>query len=112
MEFLWTDKCFLLVLFLFGSLTLGLNARTIAGTAKSAYNMAALLRREGVKARFIDLTGWRTAGLLPLDQRLRQAFDELDVDQELPIVTGYCQCAEGMVRSGNIDFDIVIATPE
>lgn len=69
------------------------------GEVHSAYNMAALLRREGVKARFIDLTGWRTAGLLPLDQRLRQAFDELDVDQELPIVTGYCQCAEGMVRT-------------
>lgn len=33
--------CFLLVLFLFGGLTLGLNARTIAGTAKSAYDMAA-----------------------------------------------------------------------
>lgn len=69
------------------------------GEVHSAYNMAALLRRDGVAARFIDLTGWRNPSLLPLDDRLRQAFGEMNVNQELPIVTGYCQCTEGMVRT-------------
>ncbi len=69
------------------------------GEVHSAYNMAALLRREGVNARFVDLTGWRETGLLPLDQRLQQAFSDIDVENELPIVTGYCQCSEGMVRT-------------
>lgn len=39
------------------------------GEVHSAYNMAALLRREGVNARFVDLTGWRETGLLPLDRK-------------------------------------------
>lgn len=69
------------------------------GEVHSAYNMAALLRREGVAARFVDLTGWRDPSLLPLDERLKVAFDEMDVENELPIVTGYCQCTEGMVRT-------------
>src|SRR5690606_36902509 len=43
------------------------------GEVHSAYNMAALLRRDGVPARFIDLTGWRNPTLLPLDDRLRRA---------------------------------------
>ncbi|NYT24716.1 aspartate kinase [Alcaligenaceae bacterium] len=69
------------------------------GEVHSAYNMATLLRREGIAARFIDLTGWRRSSLLPLDEQLRQAFDEMDIDNELPIVTGYCQCTEGMIRT-------------
>ena len=69
------------------------------GEVHSAYNMAALLRRDGVAARFIDLTGWRNRSALSLDDRLREAFEEMDVHNELPIVTGYCQCSEGMVRT-------------
>src|SRR5690606_3461956 len=69
------------------------------GEVHSAYNMAALLRRDGVAARFIDLTGWRNRSALSLDDRLRQAFSEMSVENELPIVTGYCQCTEGMVRT-------------
>lgn len=69
------------------------------GEVHSAYNMAALLRRDGVAARFVDLTGWRDPSQLPLDDRLKQAFREMNLEQELPIVTGYCHCAEGMVRT-------------
>lgn len=69
------------------------------GEVHSAYNMAALLRRDGVAARFVDLTGWRNPSLLPLDEQLRDAFETMDLANELPIVTGYCQCQEGMVRT-------------
>ena len=69
------------------------------GEVHSAWNMAALLRRDGVAARFVDLTGWREPTLIPLDERLLQAFNEMDLENELPIVTGYCQCTQGMVRT-------------
>jgi len=69
------------------------------GEVHSAWNLAALLRRDGIAARFVDLTGWRDPSLLPLDERLKEAFDEMDVENELPIVTGYCQCTQGMVRT-------------
>ncbi|HLV27743.1 MAG TPA: aspartate kinase [Burkholderiaceae bacterium] len=69
------------------------------GEVHSAYNMAALLRRDGVPARFIDLTGWRNPTLLPLDDRLRRALSEMNLSKEVAIVTGYCQCEEGMVRT-------------
>ena len=69
------------------------------GEVHSAYNMAALLRRDGIAARFVDLTGWRSGSPLPLDERLREAFEEMDLKNEVPIVTGYCRCTEGMVRT-------------
>lgn len=69
------------------------------GEVHSAYNMAALLRRDGIAARFVDLTGWRGGSVVPLDDRLKYAFEGMDVHHEIPIVTGYCQCSEGMVRT-------------
>jgi len=69
------------------------------GEAHSAFNTALKLRDEGINARFVDLTGWRDAELLPLDDKLRQAFEGLDLAVELPIVTGYAQCREGLMRT-------------
>ena len=69
------------------------------GEAHSAYNTAALLRGLGVAARFVDLTGWRGGEPLPLDERIGSAFADIDLTRELPVVTGYCQCREGLMRS-------------
>jgi aspartate kinase len=69
------------------------------GEAHSAFNTALKLQQEGVNARFVDLTGWRDAELLPLDEKLKQAFDAVDLTRELPIVTGYAQCREGLMRT-------------
>ena len=69
------------------------------GEAHSAFNTALKLQSEGVNARFIDLTGWRDNELLPLDEKLKQAFDPIDLGRELPIVTGYAQCKEGLMRT-------------
>lgn len=69
------------------------------GEAHSAFNTALKLQQEGINARFVDLTGWRDAELLPLDQKLKQAFDAVDLTRELPIVTGYAQCKEGLMRT-------------
>ncbi|WP_323750087.1 aspartate kinase [Marinobacter sp.] len=69
------------------------------GEAHSAFNTALKLQQEGINARFVDLTGWRDSELLPLDEKLQQAFDNVDLSRELPIVTGYAQCKEGLMRT-------------
>jgi len=69
------------------------------GEAHSAFNTTLKLQQEGINARFVDLTGWRDNELLPLDEKLQKAFDAIDLSRELPIVTGYTQCKEGLMRT-------------
>ncbi len=69
------------------------------GEAHSAWNTARLLQRDGVNAYFIDLTGWQKERHIPLDERIRQAFEGLDLNQQLPIVTGYAHSEEGLMSS-------------
>ncbi len=68
------------------------------GEAHSAHNTALLLRRHGVKARFVDLTGWRDESQPDLSERIVRGFAEIDVARELPIATGYAQCREGLME--------------
>jgi aspartate kinase len=68
------------------------------GEAHSAYNTAMLLRARGVSARFVDLSGWRDQRSRTLDERIRQGLSDVDTACEIPIVTGYAQCDEGLVR--------------
>ncbi|WP_207061411.1 aspartate kinase [Motiliproteus sp. SC1-56] len=67
------------------------------GEAHSAWNTARLLQRDGVNARFVDLTGWKSERHIPLDQRIREAFHGLDLGSELPIATGYAHSEEGLM---------------
>ncbi|MFQ5563308.1 MAG: aspartate kinase [Parvularculaceae bacterium] len=69
------------------------------GEAHSAHNTALLLRQHGVNASFVDLTGWRDDRDLSLDERILSSIERIDVAKELPIVTGYAQCREGMART-------------
>ncbi|MDN2565430.1 aspartate kinase [Aquibium sp. A9E412] len=68
------------------------------GEAHSAHNLTLLLRRHRVDARFVDLTGWRDETQPSLDERILNAFSDIDLERELPIVTGYAQCREGLMR--------------
>ncbi len=69
------------------------------GEAHSAWNTSELLRRDGINACFIDLTGWRTNKHISLDERIRLAFDNIDLDTQLPIVTGYAHSDSGLMSS-------------
>ncbi|WP_246018318.1 aspartate kinase [Pelagibacterium montanilacus] len=69
------------------------------GEAQSAYNTVLLLKQNGVNARFVDLTGWRQDGELPLDTHIERAFDGVDLTHELAIVTGYAQCSEQLMKT-------------
>lgn len=68
------------------------------GEAHSAHNTALLLRQRGVNASFIDLTGWREEDHPSLEERINTALAPIDFQTELPIVTGYAHCREGLMR--------------
>lgn len=69
------------------------------GEAHSAYNTALLLQSEGINARFVDLSGWREPGMFALDEKIKTVFSRYDMATEMPIVTGYTQCEEGLMNT-------------
>ena len=68
------------------------------GESHSALVATLRLKRAGVNARLIDLSGWRDEAELSLEQRITGAMRGIDPASELPIVTGYAQCSEGLMR--------------
>jgi len=78
------------------------------GEAHSAFVTSLLLRRHGVNARFVDLSGWRDDAHPALDDRLHTALDGIDLAEELPIVTGYAHCAEGLMREYDRGYSEVV----
>tara|TARA_Y100000815_G_scaffold54920_1_gene44505 strand:+ start:1055 stop:2521 length:1467 start_codon:yes stop_codon:yes gene_type:complete len=68
------------------------------GESHSAFVTALLLRRKGVNARCVDLGGWRDEEELTLEERIAKGLDHIDFARELPIVTGYAQCSEGLMK--------------
>ena len=69
------------------------------GEAHSAYNTTLLLRQSGINASFIDLTGWRDESQPTLDDRISKELENVDPSAELPIVTGYAHCREGLMQT-------------
>jgi aspartate kinase len=69
------------------------------GEVHSAHNTALLLRRHGVEARFVDLSGWGEQDDVPLDDYLKERLAGYDLACELPICTGYAKCAEGLMKT-------------
>ena len=68
------------------------------GESHSAYVTTMMLQRAGVNARLVDLSGWRDEGDICLEDRITNAMNRVDPTTEMPIVTGYAQCAEGLMR--------------
>ena len=69
------------------------------GEAHSAWNTATLLKQDDINARFVDLTGWQTDKHMKLDERINKAFAEVDLNAELPIVTGYAHSDDGLMST-------------
>ena len=69
------------------------------GETHSAWNTAELLKRDGINACFVDLTGWNDSKHVSLDERIIQAFKHLDLSTQLPIVTGYAHSDSGLMSS-------------
>ncbi len=69
------------------------------GEAHSALVATLMLQRAGVNARAVDLSGWRDETELTLEERILGAMQGIDPAEEMPIVTGYAQCREGLMRA-------------
>lgn len=69
------------------------------GEAHSAFNTALKLKNMGINATFVDLSGWDTQTPKSLDETIQDAFEGIDMDKELPIVTGYAYCKEGLMTT-------------
>lgn len=69
------------------------------GEAHSAHNTSLLLESVDVNARFVDLSGWDTQKHGDLDTVISRALEDIDLEKELPIVTGYVYCDEGLMTT-------------
>lgn len=69
------------------------------GEAHSAFVTTLMLQHAGVNARFVDLSGWRDETECSLEERISRGLGDVDLSRELPIVTGYAQCSEGLMRA-------------
>jgi aspartate kinase len=78
------------------------------GESHSAFNSANILERRGYGARCVDLSGWGDARELTIDERLRDAFAQLDPHKDVLFVTGYCKGTEGVMREFDRGYSEVI----
>ncbi len=69
------------------------------GESHSAHNSVLALRKAGVNARFVDLSGWDQEEPLTFDEMIERSFADIDFSREMPIVTGYTHCKEGLMRT-------------
>lgn len=71
------------------------------GEAHSAFNSVEILKKHGVNAVFVDLTGWKATKSYSMDKAIELAFEDIDFATCMPIVTGYVKCAEGIMNRFN-----------
>ena len=67
--------------------------------AHSAHNTFLILSSIGVNVRFVDLSGWMEPESFSFDEKIRRHFQDIDIASEMPIVTGYTHCKEGIMDS-------------
>ena len=68
------------------------------GEAHSAFNSVNILQNRGVHATLVDLSGFDDAQALTIDERIRQAFADIDFASTICIATGYTKGTEGIMR--------------
>lgn len=69
------------------------------GETHSAFNTVLALQGAGVNARLVDLSGWHEPEPLAFEEMLKSHLDGIDLATELPIVTGYTHCKEGLMKT-------------
>lgn len=69
------------------------------GEAHSAWNLTRKLNEDGIRCRFVDLTGWNSSGQYSLDERILLSMEGVDVASELVVATGYAHCESGLMAT-------------
>lgn len=68
------------------------------GEAHSAFNSVEILKKQGVNAVFVDLSGWQDHESHSIEQMIEKNLANMDFSTCMPIVTGYVKCAEGIMK--------------
>ena len=68
------------------------------GETHSAYVLASILQGKGIATRLIDLAGFDDRRALTINERISDAFKEIDLQSCLCIATGYAKGTEGIMR--------------
>ena len=68
------------------------------GESHSAFNSSEILSHHGIQTKLLDLSGIEDSFNWRIDQRIKHAFQKIDLKKELPIVTGYTKGTEGIMR--------------
>lgn len=68
------------------------------GETHSAFNLANILQNRGVNARLVDLSGFDDQRPFTIDERIKDAFANIDLPNCLCIATGYTKGTEGIMR--------------
>ena len=68
------------------------------GEAHSAFNSVNMLQNRGLHATLIDLSGFDDARALTIDERIQQAFADVDFADTICVATGYTKGTEGIMR--------------
>ncbi|WP_150305744.1 aspartate kinase [Pseudomonas saliphila] len=69
------------------------------GEAHSAFNTVLALKKRGVNARLVDLTGWNQSEPKQFQQMIKDSFAGIDLNKELVVATGYTHCSEGLMNT-------------
>jgi aspartate kinase len=68
------------------------------GEAHSAFNSVNILNNHSIKTMFVDLCGFNDSEYLTIDERIHNAFKDIDFSKVLCIATGYTKGTEGIMR--------------
>lgn len=68
------------------------------GEAHSGFNSVNILQNNGINATFVDLCGFHDSEFFTIDERIKNAFMNVDVSKTIPIATGYTKGTEGIMR--------------
>ncbi|MDB5115465.1 MAG: aspartate kinase [Mucilaginibacter sp.] len=68
------------------------------GETHSAYVLANILQNRGLKAILVDLSGFDDRRPMTINERIKDAFKEIDLKNCICIVTGYAKGTEGIMR--------------
>ena len=68
------------------------------GETHSAYVLTNILQNKGLNARLIDLSGFDDQKPFTIDQRIKDAFANIDLQNCICIATGYTKGTEGIMR--------------
>jgi aspartate kinase len=68
------------------------------GESHSAYVLASILQQKNINTQLIDLAGFADSRPLTISERIADAFNGIDLESCLCIVTGYAKGTEGIMR--------------